>query len=360
MAWPASPTNGQQTTINGTTFQYDAANTVWNRIYTTVNSGIQYVGQVSSNAQPNITSVGTLTSLSVTGNITGGNLIGTLANGNSNVSIPASNGNVTVSVTGTSNIAVFTSTGVNVAGYISTTSNVTAGNISGGNLVTVNFLNGTIVTSASSQPNITSVSSSFTGLTFTSNGNITLSGASSQMTGANLVSASYVNASYVTATTGNITGNLVVSNYANAANITVANLVANTSIGFANAWLTEGQTTEVINNLGAVAATPVTCNLSIGATFYHTSVSLGSNWTVNFTNVPTTTERSIVATIIVVQGATPYAPTAVQIDGVGQTIKWISGTSATGTPSGVDAFSFALLRSGGTWVQVLGTYSGFV
>ena len=57
-------------------------------------------GTVTTNAQPNITSVGTLTSLAVTGNATSGNFIGRLANGNSNVNIAAANGNVTIAAVG--------------------------------------------------------------------------------------------------------------------------------------------------------------------------------------------------------------------------------------------------------------------
>jgi hypothetical protein len=57
-------------------------------------------GSLTTNSQPNITSVGTLTSLSVSGNIIGGNIIGPLANGNSNVSIATSAGNVTITSNG--------------------------------------------------------------------------------------------------------------------------------------------------------------------------------------------------------------------------------------------------------------------
>ena len=63
-------------------------------VFTTVD------GSLTTNAQPNITSVGTLTSLSVSGNITGGNIIGPLANGNSNVNIATSAGNVTITTNG--------------------------------------------------------------------------------------------------------------------------------------------------------------------------------------------------------------------------------------------------------------------
>jgi hypothetical protein len=134
-------------------------------------------GTVYTAAQPNITSTGTLTSLSVTGNITaggvltnnlyyangnpwamGGGTAANIANGTSNVNIPSSGSNVTVSVGGTSNVIVVTTTGANVAGTISASGNVTApyfiGN--GSQLTSVAALTATTVT-ASAQSNITSL-----------------------------------------------------------------------------------------------------------------------------------------------------------------------------------------------------------
>jgi hypothetical protein len=117
--------------------------------------------KVTNAAQPNITSVGTLTSLSVTGNVTGGNLITT---GNANVgtlSVTGTSnlgavGNVTI--TGGSNGQVLTTNGSNVLSWTSAAgtygnSNVAAylptytGNI-GGNVVTANLFagNGTNLT----------------------------------------------------------------------------------------------------------------------------------------------------------------------------------------------------------------------
>ena len=55
-------------------------------------SGTSIVGTVTTAAQTNITSVGTLTSLEVTGNVTGGNFVGTLNGSGANVtSISATN-----------------------------------------------------------------------------------------------------------------------------------------------------------------------------------------------------------------------------------------------------------------------------
>ena len=180
-----------------------------------------FTGTLTTAAQPNITSVGTLTSLTVTGNISGGNIstagaanVGTLvvtgtsnlgavgnvtitggtsgqvlstngsgglsfisvsssgiSNGTSNVNIPTVNGNVNSTAAGNTTLVV-TGTGANISGTANITGNLVAGNIStgagsggnitGANLVSANFFTGTLTTAA--QPNITSVGS-LTGLT---------------------------------------------------------------------------------------------------------------------------------------------------------------------------------------------------
>ena len=150
--------------------------TVANATYATTAGSATTAGTVTTNAQPNITSVGTLTSLAVTGNITANYFIGngsqltglstsSLANGNSNVNIPTANGNINLTAGGNVTLVV-TSTGANVAGYANITgaltvgANITSGsgtggNITGANLVSANYFTGTLTTAA--QPNITSV-----------------------------------------------------------------------------------------------------------------------------------------------------------------------------------------------------------
>jgi hypothetical protein len=137
---------------------------------------------VAVNAQPNITSLGTLTSLNVTGlanlgavtniTITGGNPNyvlktdgnGTLSwvaqtggnggggasisNGTSNVNIPVANGNVNISSAGIANVVVITDTSI-IAGAGG------GGSITGANLVSANYFTGTLTTN--DQPNITSL-----------------------------------------------------------------------------------------------------------------------------------------------------------------------------------------------------------
>ncbi len=122
-------------------------------------------GTLSTAAQPNITSVGTLANLSVTGNTSTGNaniatrliasnlsypvsdgssgqVLGTygngvlywtsvstssISNGTSNVDIATLNGNVTIGVGGTAGVVTASSSGVNVSGYMTTTGNIRVG-----------------------------------------------------------------------------------------------------------------------------------------------------------------------------------------------------------------------------------------
>jgi hypothetical protein len=145
-------------------------------------------GTVTSAAQPNIASVGTLSSLAVSGGISGSSLsiIGNIASGN--LSVTGSVRGSTLSVTG----------------------NITGGNIIGtlvGNISNAVFANtaGTVTTNA--QPNITSVGI-LSSLTATAN--ITTSGnliAVANINGGNIVSTALVRGQTVLAT-----GNLVALN----------------------------------------------------------------------------------------------------------------------------------------------------
>lgn len=66
--------------------------------------------------------------LGVTGTVIG-NITGRVVNGTSNVWIPATNGNINLTVGGTANVLVTTSTGVNVAGTLNVTGNAQSGNL---------------------------------------------------------------------------------------------------------------------------------------------------------------------------------------------------------------------------------------
>ena len=114
-------------------------------------------------------------------------------------------------------------------------------------------------------------------------------------------------------------------------------------------------TSEKLNTKTSATGT-VTHNLSTGSVFYHSSIS--SNFTANFTNVPTTNDRAIGVTLVLAQGVTPYMSTALQIDGSAQTIKWVNNSTPTGTASKVDIVGFSLIRTGSAWT-VLAQYSTY-
>jgi len=176
-------------------------------------------GTVTTAAQGNITSVGTLTSLGVNGTVTA-------------VAFTANTGVFTGNGNGLSSLV-----GANVTG---TVANATYA-VSAGSATTA----GTVTTAA--QPNITSVSTSFTSLTFAANGNITMSGGSSQLAGANLLQANYVQATFNTASNGqpNVTslGTLTGLNV----NATVTATTFTSNVATSTAPLSVQSTTRVAN-----------------------------------------------------------------------------------------------------------------
>jgi hypothetical protein len=116
------------------------------------------------------------------------------------------------------------------------------------------------------------------------------------------------------------------------------------------------EVTEVINSTPGATASTVVYDFTTGSNWYHSSIN--TNYTANFTNIPTTNNRAITATIVMSQSSTAYMPTAVQINGSGQQIRWAGGT-ASGTPNQVDIVGFTFIRSGNVWAQVLGQINTF-
>jgi hypothetical protein len=185
-------------------------------------------GTLTTAAQPNITSVGTLTSLAVTGNITAGNLLGIFANGNSNVRIPASNGNVNISATGSANIVVITGTGVNVAGTLNAT-----GNANLQNLGTAQVLATANVTAPQLISNIATGTAPFvvTSTTQVANLNSATAGAATNAS-ALLQNTSTATTVYPTFTTSGANGNSsAVINTSISANLGNASITATTFVG---------------------------------------------------------------------------------------------------------------------------------
>lgn len=124
---------------------------------------------------------------------------------------------------------------------------------------------------------------------------------------------------------------------ASASNLTVSGL------------FTLSEVSEVLNS-GTISSNVFTANIESGNVFYITTAP-SANFTINLTNVPTTNDRIFSFAFFVVQGSTGYIPSALQIDGSSQTIKWSGGSAPTPTSSAgkIDVFGFSIIRRSSTW-----------
>jgi hypothetical protein len=239
-----------------------------------------FAGTVITNAQPNITSVGTLTSLTATGNISGGNLdtLGNVNAGNANLGNAATanffigsgnnlsniqGANVTGAVSSATTAGTVTTnaqpniTSVGTLSSLDVTGNITSGNVyANSGTIGASLLTGTLTTVA--QPNITSVGT-LTVLQVNGNANVTgnivaSGGAGGSVTGANLVSANYFTGTLTTAAQPNITsvGSLTGLTVSNATGIVNFTTTANVTLGsVANLHISGGTSAYVLSTDGA-------------------------------------------------------------------------------------------------------------
>ena len=113
--------------------------------------------------------------------------------------------------------------------------------------------------------------------------------------------------------------------------------------------------TEVITPLTGATGV-VVHDYNGGTVWFHSSMA--ANFTANFTNIPTTNDRTIVVTLLLNQGVAGYFPNAVQINGVGQTLRWANNVTPTPSTNKIDVAVFSLIRTGSTW-YVLGNYTTY-
>jgi hypothetical protein len=175
-------------------------------------------GTVYTNAQPNITSVGTLTSLTATGNITGNYFIGNgaLLTG---ISTSGVNANALVGDVLSSNVLYSSLKVVDDLLYLSVIGNVTTSN----NIFSTGFVSAT--------GNITTANyfigngSQLTGVQATGVGTLANLSVTGNIQGGNIRTAGIVSA------TGNVTGNYFVGNGSQLTGVTASNANANALIG---------------------------------------------------------------------------------------------------------------------------------
>jgi len=121
-------------------------------------------------------------------------------------------------------------------------------------------------------------------------------------------------------------------------------------------WKSTGQ---LVNNFGAAELTGGTVDVDFLVSdtvyFYQPSGAL----TVNFTNIPDGSSRMFNMRIYIAQAATAYIPTAVQVNGVAQTIEWQNGVVPTGTAGNIDFVQFLVWSFGSGSYVVLGQSNSY-
>ena len=178
MSFPINPTNGQQTTVNGTLYTYNSTLTAW-----TVTSGGNQAINIAGNIQTasNVLASGIM---SASGNIiTDGYFVGNFAgNITGNLTVPGSNTQVLFNANGNASaVAGFTynsdSNTMTVLGVVSSQGNVTGGNIltaglisATGNITGGNILGGANVNATTHTGTTVSVTGNVTGNYFIGNG----------------------------------------------------------------------------------------------------------------------------------------------------------------------------------------------
>jgi filamentous hemagglutinin len=208
---------------------YDGSTDIWN--------------QVPNAASANVTT------LSATGNVTADYYFGDggflsnvaagpgteLINGNTNITL-ANGGNANISVSGTANVAVFTTTGIAVAGNITASTLSTTGNVNAGNLRTAGAVSatGNVYSAAGLQTagtvsavgNVTGGNLLTAGLV-SSTGNVT---AGNVATAGRISSVGNINTGANVIAVGNVTGTYIIGDGGFLSNVTVASNVAVTQI----------------------------------------------------------------------------------------------------------------------------------
>lgn len=181
----------------------------------------------------------------------------------------------------------------------------------------------------------------------------------------------------VTGTTG-LTGALT----ANVANITTGNITTanvTTMSGTTNYTGTQtftGSTTALaavfqdaaeVATVSAIAATgTINYDVTTQSVLYYTT-NASANWTVNFRassgtslNTLMSTGQALTVVFLVSQGATAYFNNAVQIDGSSVTPRYQGGTAwSSGNASGIDAYSYTIVKTGSAAFTVFASQTQF-
>ena len=125
-------------------------------------------------------------------------------------------------------------------------------------------------------------------------------------------------------------------------------------------------TAELINVVSSAPTATTNFYVNSGAVQYYTS-SAANNWTLNVAfsagtalNAVMSNGDSITIAILTTQGASPYYSNALQVDGASVTVKWQGGTApSVGNASGIDAYTFTIIKTASATYTVLGSQTQY-
>lgn len=122
-----------------------------------------------------------------------------------------------------------------------------------------------------------------------------------------------------------------------------------------------------LTTVSATAATgTINYDITTQSVLYYTT-NASANWTVNFRGNSSnsldslmSTGESITVVFLVSQGATAYYNNAVTVDGASVTPKYQGGTAwSSGNASGVDAYSYTIIKTGSATFSVFAAQTQF-
>jgi len=119
--------------------------------------------------------------------------------------------------------------------------------------------------------------------------------------------------------------------------------------------------------ISATAATGTIVFYTLNQSVLYYTANAAANWAVNFTGNGGTTLNSLMAVgqtysavFMVTQGTTAYYNNGVYIDGVSVTPKWQGGSAPTsGNASGVDVYTYAIIKTAASTFTVLASQTQF-
>lgn len=123
---------------------------------------------------------------------------------------------------------------------------------------------------------------------------------------------------------------------------------------------------EVVTVSATAATGTINYDVTTQSVLYYTT-DASANWTVNFRassgtslNTAMATGQSMTVVFLVTQGATAYYNNAVTIDGSSVTPKYQGGTAwSSGNASGIDAYSYTIVKTGSATFTVFASQTQF-